>query len=106
MVMRVYVKTIGSELASVSPAPPDPNVVITKVDGDTVHTYPDGSKFIYSSKPHVYKEGDYGHDFLYGYYIINEKLEHVYNSDANHDEYVRLWEKHMKNTDAKDISKI
>jgi hypothetical protein len=42
---------------------------------------------------HKWEEGDYGHDFIQGYFVVNEKLEQIY-LDKNHDEYVRLMAKY------------
>lgn len=42
----------------------------------------------------MWKEGDLGHDWLYGYFMVNEKGEQIYFK-KNPDEYFRLKTKYI-----------
>ena len=44
---------------------------------------------------HKWHEGDYGHNFLRGYFVVNEKCEEVYLED-DAEEYNRLMDKYKE----------
>ena len=82
-------RTIAQDLISIKPMELPSDVIVENIDGDTIHTYPSGLKVTYTDKPTIYEFGDYGHSFGNGFYVINEKLEHVYiNNDP--EEYKRI----------------
>ena len=86
-IKNVQPKLIGDEIQSVTPK----NSSIIEKEyknhwGDTVIKYEDSMfAIVYSSEPH-YLYGDWGHDFLYGFYVIDENEKHIYADQPGYKE--------------------
>lgn len=81
-------RTIADDIQSVVPETKGPKIVKTYRDywGDLISVTESGVRYIQSISGHHDMYGDMGHEFLNGWYVVNESGERVFDGE----DYVRI----------------
>jgi hypothetical protein len=95
MVKNVSSKLLANEIQGFVPSstPPPLRESYTNIWGDKVNVTKEGFRHTYGSGESSSQPGDYGHSFLYGWYVVDENWGTVYMDDE--ERYNEVFNKYL-----------